>query len=235
VLLIHGFTGSPVEMRPFGDALAKAGYTVLAPLLPGHGSQPEDMNRVRWQEWAAAVEVEYHRLAGHAAQIFVSGLSMGGLLALHLAAQQATVAGLLLFSPALHVFDRRLFLAGIGRRVWSTRPKSATAATDPVDPQALDRIWSYDVHPVGGAHQLWLLKRQVRRELAQVRQPLLVIQGRQDTAVRPDSPVDLLARVGSADKQLVWLDHSGHVVTVDADRERAFALCLEWLSSRAPA
>ena len=78
VLLVHGFTGAPPSMRPWGEFLHSKGYTVRVPLLPGHGTKPEDLNKVKWQEWPAKVQSELDELFKSCDQVFVAGLSMGG-------------------------------------------------------------------------------------------------------------------------------------------------------------
>ena len=78
VILVHGFTGSPASMRPWAHYLNELGYTVRVPRLPGHGTDPEDLNRVSWQEWPAKVEEELVELQKTCEKIFICGLSMGG-------------------------------------------------------------------------------------------------------------------------------------------------------------
>ena len=85
VLLCHGFTGSPASLRPWADYLAAAGLTVSLPRLPGHGTTWQDMAHTRWEDWYAEVDRAYEELRGHADEIFVMGLSMGGCLALRMA------------------------------------------------------------------------------------------------------------------------------------------------------
>ena len=106
VLLSHGFTATPFEVRGLACFLHERGYTVLAPLLPGHGTTPEEMNRCRWQDWTAAVEAAYRTLAARSERVFVGGESLGGLLALYLATEHPEVAGILAFAPALKIRSR---------------------------------------------------------------------------------------------------------------------------------
>lgn len=231
VLLIHGFTGSPPEMRPLGDFLARHGYTVLAPLLPGHGTEPEDLNRVRWQDWTAAVEAAYADLASRTAQQFVAGLSMGALLALHLASADlpGRLRGVILFAPGMRTADWRLPLTPLARYVRPLLPRDPDAPSDLGDPTADRLLWSYEAYPVGGASQLWRLQRAVRKRLRRVTAPILIFQGRRDRAVRPDSPQFILDRVSSAHKELIWLERSGHALTVDQEKEAVFQRCLEFI------
>lgn len=229
VLLLHGFTGAPTEMRPLGQFLAGHGYSVLCPLLPGHGTQPEDLNRVRWQDWVAVARAALAELNSRVEQVFVGGLSMGGLLALYLAAQEPSIAGLLLFAPALLVRDRRAPLSLLLRYFVSVMPKGEEGDLDLYDPEAFNRIWCYECYPVYGVSQVWFLQRQVRRRLGQVRQPILLFQGRRDGAIRPDNPQVLFDRVASTDKRLIWLERSGHNLLVDAQCQEVFEACLNWI------
>ena len=106
VLLIHGFTGSPAEMRPLGRFLHGRGLTVAAPLLPGHGTTPADLNRCRWQDWLACAEIALAELQAQCRAVFVAGLSLGALLTLTLAGQHRDLAGIIAYSPAILVKDR---------------------------------------------------------------------------------------------------------------------------------
>jgi carboxylesterase len=213
ILLIHGFTGAPPEMRLIGDHLHAAGLTVSAPLLPGHGSTPQEMNRCRWTDWTTHVEQAYRALSVECARVFVAGLSMGSLLALYLAAHQPGLPGVIAYSPATWVADSLLPAASVARYVVKTRPKGND--TDLVDPAALAQLWSYDVNPVPAASQLYALILQVRRLLPQVVPPLLVMYSAGDRSIDPTSAERTYALAGSRDKKIVRLEESGHVITVD--------------------
>jgi carboxylesterase len=217
ILLIHGFTGSPPEMRLVGDYLHARGLTVAGPLLPGHGTTPADMNRCRWPDWTAAVERALADLRSRCATVFVGGLSMGSLLTLYLAAQHPDLPGVIAYSPAPWVADRRIVLAPLIRHFVATLP--APQASDLTDPQAELRFWCYDVHPVAAAAELLTLMRRVRRSLPQVVCPLLIVYSPRDTAIHPASARRTYERVGSADKRLVRMERSGHGLTADAEWE----------------
>ena len=102
VLLIHGLSGQPDEMRPLGDHLAGQGFTVLGPWLKGHDTNPKDLPRNDWTDWAASAREAYDHLKGRCEKVFVGGLSMGGLQALHLAAQ-VPVAGVIALSTPIRI------------------------------------------------------------------------------------------------------------------------------------
>lgn len=229
VLLIHGFTGAPTEMRPLGEFLAGHGYGIACPLLPGHGTEPADLNQVTWQDWARAVDTGFQQLLRRSHQVFVAGFSMGGLLALHLAAHQPRVKGLLLLAPGYRVSDWRLPLSIVAKHAISLLPRNGTASSDLTDPEAHKRLWTYESYPVAGAEQLWRLQRVVRRELNRVTQPMILLQGRLDRSIRPDSAQAIMDGISSTDRRLVWLEDSGHALLVDAQQQLVFDICLDWI------
>jgi len=218
VLLIHGFTGSPPEMRLVGEYLHERGFTVSGPLLPGHGTTVDEMNRCRWTDWTGHAEQALADLCARCEKVFVGGLSMGSLLTLYLAAHHPDLAGIVLYSPATVVADRRIYLTPLLKHVVAKMPESGES--DLTDPQAESRLWHYDETPVRAAHELLKLIRQVRRLLPRVTCPLLIIHSTGDTAIHPTSAAYTYDQVGSTDKKLVTLHNSGHCITVDSEWER---------------
>jgi carboxylesterase len=213
ILLIHGFTGSPPEMRWVGDYLNARGLTVSGPLLPGHGTTPAEMNRCRWIDWTGHVEKALAELRARCRQVFVGGLSMGSLLTLYLAAHHPDLPGAIAYSPAVWTADRLIYLVPIAKYLKPFRANSGDS--DLVDPEADLQLWSYDVVPVRAADELLKLIRQVRRLLPRITCPLLIIHSTGDAMIHPDSARRTYESVGSEDKQLITLNESGHGITVD--------------------
>lgn len=218
-LLVHGFTGAPTEMRPMGEYLAQQGVTVLGVRLPGHGTTPEDLAHRRWQEWAAAVREGWEHLRGRCGQVVVGGLSLGGLLAMYLAAHEP-VAGLILMAPGLIAQDWRARFLPVARFFikWDEKSPEDQSA-DLADHEAWKRIWCYDRTPVPAAYEVLKLQRVVRRLLSKITCPTLIFQGRNDQAVKPEGARIIYEGVSAADKELVWLERSGHCLVVDVERE----------------
>jgi len=229
VLLIHGFTGSPPEMRLVGDYLHQRGFTVSGPLLPGHGTTVEDMNRCQWTDWTSHVEEALADLQARCETVFVGGLSMGSLLTLYLAAHHPELHGAILYSPAVVVADRLIYLAPILKHLISTKPKSDES--DMTDPEADLRLWSYEENPTFAAHELLKLIRRVRRLLPQMTRPLLIIHSTLDQAIHPNSARYTYDRVGSADKELLTLYNSGHCITVDSEWEAVAEKTYEFIQA----
>lgn len=249
VLCVHGYSGSPAELRPLGHALASAGYTVAGPLLAGHGGLPADLSGARWQVWVADAEAELQRLGTHCERVFVVGLSMGALIALHLAARRQ-LAGVVTLAPALRLHgEQQLAWTGLAKYVmpWfyplrranfndpavqrSIRQWAPNANLD--DPQTVALIRREARIPVGSLHELVKLQRQARRDLPSVTAPILLLQGRHDQVVDLRWADEYLPQVGSPDKQLIWYERSGHLLATDIEREAVWATVREWIAARA--
>lgn len=220
VLLIHGFTATTAEVRPLARFLHEQGYTVAGPLLPGHLAEPRDINRHRWQDWAATVAGAYEELNRRCARVVVGGESTGAVLALHLALTHPEIAALLLYAPAIRLQMRRRERALL----------TALAPFVPVipkrmgPPSAADELWQgYLVNPVKGVRELLRLQQRVRPHLGDIRQPVLIAQGRLDATVDPAAPQEIYDAVSSPIKELHWFEHSTHCVALDREREALFA------------
>jgi carboxylesterase len=229
VLLIHGFTGSPPEMRLIGDYLHQRGYTVSGPLLPGHGTTVEDMNRCKWTDWTGHVESALAELQARCETVFVGGLSMGSLLTIYLAAQHHEILGAILYSPAVWPADRLIYLTPVLKYLIQTKPKSGES--DLTDPEADLRLWSYEEHPSAAAHELLNLVRKVRQLLPRVTCPLLIIHSTRDTSIHPESAQRTYDHAGSANKELVTLHDSGHCITVDGEWETVAEKTYEFIQA----
>ncbi|MFB6936736.1 alpha/beta fold hydrolase [Streptomyces sp. HUAS 31] len=218
VLLCHGFTGSPQSLRPWAEYLAEHGLTVSLPLLPGHGTRWEDMRLTGWQDWYAEVDRELRALRDRCAQVFVAGLSMGGALALRLAAKHGDdVAGGVVVNPANKVHGLFAYTLPVSRHLVRTVPG---IASDIAKEGAAEL--GYDRVPLHSAHSLRNFFRLVDGELPQVTQPLLVLRSRQDHTVPAVDTARILSRVSSTDVTEIVLEQSYHVATLDHDADRIF-------------
>jgi carboxylesterase len=222
-LLVHGFTGAPPEMRLLADYLGARDITVSVPLLPGHGTEPAELNHVVWTDWIAAAEVALRALQKRCRQVFVGGLSLGALITLYLGASHPEIQGLLPYSPPIVVTDKLIYVTPILKYVIRFWPKDSDADSDLTDPKAEKRLWSYDVNPTAGAHQVLKLQRLVRRRLSDIQQPLCIFQSTGDAVIEAKSGSIIMDNVSSTDKELITLHNSGHCITVDSERSFVFA------------
>ncbi|WP_200260715.1 alpha/beta fold hydrolase [Streptomyces sp. HSG2] len=231
VLLCHGFTGSPQSLRPWARYLADRGMTVSLPLLPGHGTRWQDMQLTGWQDWYAEVDRELRLLRERCSQVFVAGLSMGGALALRLAARHAdAVRGVVVVNPANRMHGAARHVLPVARHLLrSTRG----IASDIAKPTATEL--GYDRVPLRAAHSLGSFLRLVDGELPQVTQPLLLLRSPRDHVVPPADSARVLGRVSSTDVTEILLEQSYHVATLDHDADRIFEESAEFFARLAPA
>ncbi len=209
VCLLHGYTATTAEVRPLAERLQKAGYSVAAPLLPGHGTTPADLNRVRWQTWVEHSMAALDRLAKTCTQVFIGGQSLGGVVALYVASQRPQIGGVLLYAPAISLnmtlLDRlKLYL---GAPFLPEVPRESLDCSE--------QWQGYPNLPLKGAIQLLRLQRATRSHLSDIQQPVLVFQGRLDTTVSPQAGDIILQGIRSQDKTRLWLEKSHHPLILD--------------------
>ncbi len=225
-LLIHGFSGSPPEMRLMGEYLAGKGLTVRGVRLAGHGTTPEDMARTGWRDWVASAEEGLRELESLCEQVFVAGLSMGGLITLHLAAHHP-LAGIVAMAAPAYITDWRFRFLPLAQ--YFIRWVTPDIESDLTDSEAEKRLSSYRVLPVRCIVSLGQLMRLARRELPQVKAPALIMQGEKDHHVPVDSARVIFEELGTAEKEIVWWPNSGHCITVDSEREAVWARAHEFI------
>ncbi len=215
ILMVHGFTATPVEVRMVAERLHPRGYTVAAPLLPGHGTHPDDLNRTRWQDWVAAAEESYQRLRQTCQKVYLLGESMGALVALYLAAEHREAEGVIASAPAI-----RLQISPVQKALLPVMSLFVPAV--PKGGLDADSHWQgYPVNPLKGVRQLFLFQKEVERRLPEIVQPVLVLMGRHDTTVHPEAGKMILERVASTYKSLAWFEHSSHVILIDQEVDAA--------------
>jgi len=215
-LLIHGFPGSTTDVRLLGTFLHERGITVSAPLLPGHGTQPGDLNRVRWQDWTTCVDEALAQLSTHCEVMFIGGLSLGSLITIYVSAHHPELTGIALYSPAVAIRNWLIHLVPLLKHFVPFWPASES---DAVAPEAPGRLWTYDVIPTHGAHEVYKLMKAARRLLPDIVVPAIIFHSTLDQEIAPHSAQLTYERIGSADKELVTLHNSGHNILVDAEWE----------------
>ncbi|MBC2904527.1 alpha/beta fold hydrolase [Streptomyces cupreus] len=230
VLLCHGFTGSPQSLRPWAEYLAERGLTVSLPLLPGHGTRWEDLQLTGWQDWYAEVDRELRALRERSTHVFVAGLSMGGALALRLAAKHGdAIDGVVVVNPANKVHGLAAHALPVARHlVRTTKGIASDIAKEGSQELGYTRV------PLHAAHSLRHFFRLVDGELPQVTQPLLLLHSPQDHVVPPADSARVLGRVSSADVTEIVLEQSYHVATLDHDADRIFEESHAFMTRLAP-
>jgi carboxylesterase len=225
-LLLHGLTGAPSEVRPLGEALAKAGVRTVAPLLPGHGSSAEALHDVTRRDLEDAARRSFDELHG-ARRVFICGLSMGALLALRLAAQiDLRGAGLALLAPAIRFAGSTwLYVNVVGRLPMAPRMTIGKGARDiravRLEPAARDDArhpdGSYRSTSLRWGRELRLLSEEALAAAPAVRAPALLLHGGLDRTADPSSARILAGTLGSNRLSLRVYPNSGHVLPLDVD------------------
>lgn len=211
VLLVHGFTATPWEMRPLARYLAEAGTASLAVCLPGHGTSAEDLARYTWEQWLQAVLNGFQILKSNFPSVYGMGMSTGNLLLLSLA-KATPLRGLVLFSPYLRVLHRLAPYAGWLRWLYPYHDK-------PYEEDGDNHYYSR--RPLAGVHQINRLIRTVRGQLAQISCPVMAFNGEGDQTVDIGSGRQLVDLLGSTVKvHALYGPGVPHVLTGDENPYR---------------
>jgi carboxylesterase len=240
VLLLHGLTGVPSEMRPIERMLKRRGCSVEVPLLPGHGATHRELLATGWVDWLEGARRAADDLAGRCDALVVAGLSMGALLATLLAAEDSRIDGIVLLSPTLRYDGSSIpwtrcllplahFLPFVRRTCyWSERPpyglrdeRLQRRVTRAIEAARRGESTEYGLFRtyVGSILELEQMVREVRRRAGGVRCPTLVVQSVDDTITSAGNAIEICERIGSADKRVHWLKGCDHVITLDLQRD----------------
>ncbi len=219
-LFLHGFTASPEELRFLAESVAQSGHHALVPLLPGHGATPAALAETRWTDWYQAVEQSARALDPERTPIVVVGQSLGGLLALHLAAcRPQWVQDLILLAPA--IFLRAWWVetfAAVLPILARLEPCWPKGTSDIADPRArADRV-GYNCVPLRALRELVRLQRLVRSEVHRLHHRTLIVQSKLDHTCLWKGVEFLRGRIRGP-VEILTLEKSFHVVSVDCERE----------------
>ena len=226
ILLLHGLTGTPGEVEPLGNYLSQKGISTLGPWLKGHDTNPKDLAKTSWQDWAESALEAHDNLKKSCSKVFVGGLSMGAVQALHLAAK-VPVAGVISMAAPIRINDFRFNGIAFFRFLqwWTT---SLTGGI--LDPAAPPHV-TYPYVMTKSLYELKKLMDVVREELPRITAPALVVQGRRDSMVPPKNGDWVYQALGSRAKHLLYLDRSDHVVTMDYEKQTVFEKAFKFIQS----
>ncbi|MCZ2127850.1 MAG: alpha/beta fold hydrolase [Anaerolineales bacterium] len=234
VLLVHGFTGAPKEMRWMGEYLNEQGYTCLGIRLAGHATTPEDMIRSRRADWTASVEDGYNLLRDSTERVFFVGLSMGGILSLLMAAR-LKVSGVVAMSTPYELPGGAEKYPTWTLKLFSRFQKyliksNETPGASWFDKDAYHSHVSYPFNPTRSVAELKELLKEMREALPAVNAPTLLIHSKNDHYVLPENMERIYAALTNvADKSKAYVVESGHVIPRDAARLQAFELTRDFI------
>ena len=245
VLLIHGLTGAPAEMRPLARLLHRAGYTVHVPLLAGHCADSATLLRTGWRDWYASVEEAHTRLADQVGQVYVGGICAGASLALLLARRQPSIVGVAAYSMTfrydgwamprlawasslIQLFAGLPGLRDIGfveREPFGLKDEALRARV--AKAQSAKGSDMLDMFPLGSLRELYRLGRHVAREAPRIAAPTLIVHARDDDMSSLGNATRLRGLLGGP-TELRILDDSYHMIHVDREHARVAALTADF-------
>ena len=225
-LLIHGFTGTPKEMRWMGEYLNQQGCTTVGVRLAGHATNPDDLLRTSWEDWLTSAENGLHLLKESTDQIFVCGLSMGGILSLILAADFEVAGVVAMSTPYELPSDPRLRYI---RLLQYIIPKITKGEPDWQDESAAETHIDYPYYPTPAILELFKLIEHMQGCLPRLAAPLLLIHSKNDKGIAPENMEKIYQNAGSQQKEMAWIENSGHTMTRDGQRDQVFSLVNQFI------
>jgi carboxylesterase len=232
VLLLHGFGDTPQTLALLARRLHKSGYSLYAPLLPGHGRDMEAFAKSGANEWIDAARKAFADMRSRHNSVSIVGLSMGGALAVLVASERDDIPAIVLIAPYLGM-PKLLQLAAWSHWIWG-RFVGEMNSRDPRsirDPIEREKNLAYGKVTARALFELARVVRVARRAIGKVKSPTLVIQSREDPRCAPAVAEFALNALGAQQKKLVWTEGSGHIITVDYGREVVFSAVEQWLNA----
>ncbi|PLX71025.1 MAG: hypothetical protein C0602_03050 [Denitrovibrio sp.] len=231
ILIIHGFTGSPLEMQPVAEFLQEQGYTTYQVRLAGHGSKPENLNLTTYKDWYESARYGYFVLKRTCRKVFVMGESMGGLVALSVAGLNFA-DGAILLAPCIKMRSRITNLSPFLSRFIKMLPKFEVADWS----NDLSDIY-YDKWPVVGIYQLLMYTRYIEANMDKFDFPVIAFQFINDAVVSGKATRDFIAKAPSADKEYFEFPDKkmhNHILASEKNvyRSEMFTRIGDWLKER---
>lgn len=229
-LLIHGFTGTPQNVRPLADYLARRGLAVSVPRMPGHGTTVADLDATGPEDWLGAAERALADLRDRCSTVFVAGISMGGTITLELARRFPDLPGIVVMAAPVLPLDALEPVVQDPQRPATIPAPWATVGvlTEDVGVGGI----AYSEMPLGALERGMQLMARVREGLGEITVPTLLIYGDADQIVDKANGPFVLDRIASTDKRLLPLPDSAHELTLDVDRERLMVEVYDFIRAR---
>jgi carboxylesterase len=230
VLLLHGFGDTPQTLTYLADELHARGWDVHAPLLPGHGRTLRSFASSRATQWVGSAREALDYLLARYDRVALVGLSMGGALAAILAAERERIVSLALLAPYVELPPRLRRLVRHHQLIHMVTPVlRGNTERSILDPAERARSLGYRAMTPTLARELAVIAERARMALPRIRVPTLLAQSREDNRLAPAVAERAFAALGSKDKELLWIDGAGHVITVDYGYANVIGAVAAWL------
>ena len=226
ILISHGFTSTPQSQEYMAKRFAGAGFHVECPILPGHCTKWQDLNKVRYTDWIDTLKVSLDKLRERASFIAMEGLSMGGALALYFAQHFPEIKAAVVINHAIWLGSPLIPLSPLLKFIM---PSTPAIAGDIKDPSAQE--YAYSRTPIGGVAQLWKLCKMVKRGHDKITIPLLIFKSEDDHVLPRKNAEYTYQHAASAVKELVWLKNSYHVATLDFEKDLIADKAIEFIEN----
>ena len=229
VLLIHGWTSVPYEVRRLGKYLNENGYTVSGPLLRGHGTVSTDLENVRWEEWLCDATRAYEELAKNHEEVYVAGTSIGANLTVMLAKNKPKISGIVLMAMPYRI-KKESIVVPIVRiiNIFKKYNKKFYPPTFGLS-STVTRLISYQVYPIKSALETFKFIKISRRELPKVKQPCLILQSSSDHIVTKNSLEKIYEKINSKIKEKKYIHKAYHTFISDIKNEHIFEDILKFI------
>ena len=230
ILLIHGWTSTPYEVRRLGMYLNENGYTTHGPMLKGHGTVPTDLEGVGWTDWLSDIEKAYDELKSNHDRVYIAGTSIGSNLAVLLAAKRPEVSALVLMAMPYKVRIERtmIFLAWLSG-LFQTYKKKFYPPTFGLA-TTITRLIAYQTYPIESAKETFALVRHTRGVVSKIKQPCLIMQSTSDHVVSKNSLENIYNNIGSEKKEKIYVKRAYHTFISDIKNEGVFEDILNFIN-----
>ena len=225
VILVHGFGASATETRPLGNFLYAQGYDVIGVLLKGHGTKPEDMDEVSWEEWIDDIRNAYNDNQSEYKQIFIGGVSMGGAVSLY-SATELNFDGVFTVSAFYHRSKTLTFVAWFLSLFGAHRPRNESRIQWYLE----KNLFSYPEDSLHAANQLYKMLRSLHNKINEIDVPVLIVHSKEDETAVPEGAEEIFEDLKTDKKELFFLPKGDHILTVDPIAQEAFSKILSFLN-----
>jgi carboxylesterase len=229
VLLIHGWTSVPYEVRRLGVFLNENGYAVHAPMLRGHGTVPKDLEGVKWTDWLADLQAEYSEMKKKYQKVYIGGTSIGSNLAVMLAKNNPDVSGVVLMAMPYKIkLEKFMYSFAKAHLFFKKYNKKFYPPTFGLS-TTITRLISYQTYPVASALETFDLVRISRKCLGNIHQPCLILQSTHDHVVSKKSAEKIYEKINSKIKKIRYIEKAYHTFISDIKNENVFEEILDFL------
>ena len=230
IILVHGWTTTPYELRRLGKYLNENGYTVSAPLLKGHGSVPKELEDAHWTDWLMDIEKEFEEMKKKYSKVYVGGTSIGSNLSLIFAKNHSEISGLILMAtPYAIKFEPLMALIGkILEKIHPYNKKYYPPTFGAIN--TITRLISYQTYPIKSAMEILDLVKKSREIIPEIKHPCFLIQSLSDHVIAKNSLEKIYNLIPSEIKQKKYIKRAYHTFISDIKNENVFEDILDFLN-----